>query len=59
MIPGTAFGGLRSVRASWNATVTARSPIARLGGTLTENAGMSVSRYPLTASKTGVSCTSR
>ena len=36
-----ARGALRSVRASWNATVTARSPSARLGGVSTANAGTS------------------
>ena len=37
-----ARGGLRSVRASWKATVTARSPSARFGGTSTANGGTSV-----------------
>ena len=36
-----ARGALRSGRASWNATVTARSPSARLGGTSIANGGTS------------------
>ena len=40
-----ARGALRSGLASWNATVTARSPIARLGGTSIANGGTSVRPY--------------
>ena len=48
-----------SVRASWKATVTARSPRARLGGTSMPNAGISVSANRRWQAPATASCTSR